>query len=52
VWIIVTYLLSCTVSEICRMTGPIFPVNRKYLSLTHSFVVKFSKFDLKKLHGV
>ena len=32
----VTYLL-CTVSDKRRIIGPIFPVNRRYFSLTHSF---------------
>ena len=35
VWIILNYLLSCTVSsEIWRSIGPIFAVNRECLSLT------------------
>jgi len=39
VWIIVTYLLSCTVSEIWQIIGPIFAVDSRYLSWTHSFGV-------------
>jgi len=36
VWIAVTYLLSCTVSDICQIIGPIFALDRGCLTLTQS----------------
>jgi len=32
-----TYFLSCSVSETCRIIGPIFALDREFLSLTHSW---------------
>jgi len=37
--IIVTYFLSCITSEIWQIVGPIFTVNRGYLSLMHQLQV-------------
>jgi len=41
--------ISCTVSEIWRIIGPIFAVNKGCLSLTHSFGVNPFKFRIAKI---